>query len=162
MSLKDPRINHSLITTTYWTDNRHARLVQRKHSWQMCHSNPLIKSVAGYSYTATDVRLPIAHLTGPAHPAGEITVKINYPEHHTINSTDSSYGLGKPENRVAVPVGAEIFLLTTAFRPVHPACCPVVQVSAIKRQGVIRITHFHLAPKLKHVSPMRLNGAMLN
>jgi len=88
-------------------------------------------------------------LTGPAHPAGEITVKINYPEHHTINSTDSSYGLGKPENRVAVPVGAEIFLLTTAFSPVHPACCPMVQVSAIKRQGVIRITLFPLAPKLK-------------
>jgi hypothetical protein len=75
---------------------------------------------------------------------------------------DSPYGLGKPENRVAVPVGAEIFLLTRSFSPFHPVCSPMVQVSAIKRQGVIRITHFHLAPKLKRISPMRLNGAMLN
>ena len=64
---------------------------------------------------------PRAYLTVPTHPAGEITVKINYPEHHTINSTESSYGLGKPDNRVSDPVGGDIFLLTTAFSSVHQA-----------------------------------------
>jgi hypothetical protein len=129
--------------------NRQARLVQRKHSWHTCHSNPLIKSQVTPTLQLTS-GYPLAYLTGPAQPAGEITVKINYPEHHTINSTDSSYGLGKPENQVAVPVGTKIFLLTTAFSSVHPVCCPVVQVSAIKRQGMKRITHFQLAPKLKN------------
>jgi hypothetical protein len=147
MSLNDPRINHFLITTTNWQ-------VTDMQGW--CQGNTVGKRVIqipwlSQSQVISTLQLtsgyPLAYLTSPAHPAGEITVKINYHEHHTINSTDRSYGLVKPENRVAVAVGAEIFLLTTAFSPVHPACCPMVQVSEVKRQGVIPITHFHPAPK---------------
>ena len=66
---------------------------------------------------------------------------------------ENGYALGKPENRVSIPVGVEIFLFTTAFSPVQPTSYAIAVFSAIKQQGVIRLTHFHLVPKLKTYLP---------